>query len=295
MKILVTGASGFIGSYCCSQLALQGHEVHAVSSKHQQKEIFYWHKANLLDSEQTIKLMRDVQPTHLLHLAWYAEPGKYWTSTKNYHWVKASLTLFEQFAEVGGKRIVAAGSCAEYDWDHEKYIEDITPKIPITLYGSCKHSLHLMLSSFAALNELSFAWGRVFSVYGPHENSKRLFSSVIQALLRREIVKCKNAELMRDYLHVNDVASAFVTLLCNEVQGAVNIGSGSGISLKNIVEKIERNIGNYGYLRLNEQSNDINSPRCIIADNNLLKSTGWVPTFNIDTGLDDTIEWFKKN
>ncbi|MDA7767466.1 NAD(P)-dependent oxidoreductase [Porticoccaceae bacterium] len=295
MKVLVTGASGFIGHQCCAQLSALGYEVHAVSSKSQSNNKVHWHKLDLLDSQQSIKLMRNIKPTHLLHLAWYAEPGEYWTSIKNYHWVKASLTLFEEFVESGGKRVVVAGSCAEYDWGFENYSEDTTPLLPVTLYGMCKHSLQMMLSSYASLKGLSFAWGRIFSIYGPRENPKRLFASVIQALLQGHTVKCNNGALTRDYLHVNDVASAFVALLNSDVQGPINIGSGSGVTLKTVVGKIEKIIGNYGCLRLNNQPNAANEPPIIIADTKRLNNIGWTPIYNIDTGLDDTIDWFKEN
>ena len=112
-----------------------------------------------------------------------------------------------------------------------------TPLVPKSLYGTCKHSLHLMLASYAALKGLSFSWGRIFSLYGPYEHPNRLFSSVIQSLIKGEKVKCNNGELIRDYLHVSDVASAFVTLLEGNIQGPVNIGSGFGLKIKRYCQK----------------------------------------------------------
>ena len=265
MKVLVTGASGFIGRHCCAQLSALGCEVHAVSSKSQSDETVHWHKVDLLDSQQSIKLIRHVQPTHLLHLAWYAEPGKYWTSRKNYHWVKASLTLFEEFVESGGKRVVVAGSCAEYDWGFKNYNEDTTPLAPETLYGVCKHSLQLMLSSYASLQGLSFAWGRIFSIYGPHEHPKRLFASVIQALLK------------------------------SDIQGPVNIGSGSGTTLKDVVGKIEKKINKFGCLKINSKPITKNEAPIIIADTKRINNIGWKPIYDIESGLEDTISWFKRN
>ena len=295
MKVLVTGASGFIGRHCCTQLSALGYEVHAVSSKSQSDETVHWHKADLLDSQQSIRLIRNIQPTHLLHLAWCAEPGKYWTSIENYHWVKASLTLFEEFTESGGKRVVVAGSCAEYDWGYKNYSEDTTPLDPATLYGTCKHSLQMMLSAYASLNGLSFAWGRVFSIYGPGEHPNRLFASVIRSLLQGQEVNINNGGLIRDYLHVNDVASAFVALINSDVKGPINIGSGSGISLKDLAGKIEKKIGIFGCLKLNSNPITQGGAGTIVADTQRIKSIGWKPIYNLDTGLEDTINWFKKN
>ena len=295
MKILVTGASGFIGRHCCTQLSALGYEVHAVSSKSQSDETVHWHKADLLDSQQSIRLIRNIQPTHLLHLAWCAEPGKYWTSIENYHWVKASLTLFEEFVRSGGKRVVVAGSCAEYDWGYKNYSEDTTPLDPATLYGTCKHSLQLMLSSYAALKGLSFAWGRIFSIYGPHEHPDRLCSSVIQALLRSQKIKCSNGGLIRDYLHVSDVASAFAALLVSDIQGPVNIGSGFGTKLRDIVGKIDEKIGNDGFLEIATKPGSLNEAPIIVADTTRLDNIGWKPTYDIESGLDHTIDWFRNN
>ena len=294
MKVLVTGASGFIGRQCCTQLSALGYEVHAVSSRSQSGETVHWHHADLLDNQQIINLMQLVKPTHLLHLAWYAEPGKYWTSSINYHWVKASLTLFEEFSERGGKRIVVAGSCAEYDWGFKDYIEDSTPLAPSTLYGVCKHSLQLMLSSYASLQNLSFAWARLFSIYGPYEHPNRLFASVIQALLRNKEVKVSNGELIRDYLHVSDVASALVELIEHDIQGPINIGSGSGLKLKDIAGKIETKINKFGYIEISKKYSPDNEAPIIIANTERINSTRWKPIYDIDTGLEDTINWFKK-
>ena len=295
MKVLVTGASGFIGRQCCIQLTALGYEVHATSSKTIIDDSIHWHQVNLLDTNQCIKLIRKVQPTHLLHLAWYTEPGKYWTSTKNYHWVKASLTLFEEFVKVGGKRLVSAGSCAEYDFGFEKYTEGLTPLVPRTLYGVCKHALNSMLTSYASLTGLSFAWGRIFSIYGPHENSNRFFASVIQGLLKGETVKCKNGGLIRDYLHVNDVALAFIALLNSDIQGAVNIGSGLGNSLDDIARKIEKKINNYGLLKIINKPSSLMEPPVIIADTRRINDIGWNPSYDIDSGIENTIKWFEKN
>ena len=293
MKILVTGASGFIGRQCCAQLSALGFEVHAVSSKFESNQKFHWHKADLLDGQQAENLLSNIKPTHLLHLAWYTEPGRYWTAVENYYWVKASLTLFEAFSKCGGERVVVAGSCAEYGWGYQVCSEEITPLEPETLYGSCKHSLQLILSSYAALTGLSFAWGRIFSIYGPFEHSGRLCSSVIQSLLSQQKTKFRNGALIRDYLHVSDVASAFVALLESDIQGPINIGSGFGIKLGDIVGKIGEKIDHNGLLEIDVKPISISEAPILVANNTRIKNIGWQPVYDIESGLDHTIDWFR--
>ena len=294
-KILVTGASGFIGRECCVQLNALGYEVHAVSSKSRSDGVAHWHRLDLLSSEGDKGLIREIQPEKLLHLAWYAEPGKYWTAVDNFYWVRASLMLFENFQESGGERLVVAGSCAEYDWGQDRYNEYATPLVPETLYGTCKHSLQIMLSSYALLSGLSFAWGRVFSIYGPGENPNRLFASIIRSLLQRREIKINNGGLIRDYLHVKDVASAFVALVGSDNRGPINIGSGFGSSLDNLAGELEERIGNFGYLKRSGKTEGTDGAGAIVADTKRIRSIGWHPSFDLDSGLDDTIRWFKEN
>ena len=119
IKTLVTGASGFIGRHSLPLLLKAGHEVHAVSLKKKNPCIngINWHQADLKNQTQTKRLIADIRPSHLLHFAWCTEPGSFWNDPKNNHWVQASLELLKNFQAHGGKRIVIAGTCAEYDWN----------------------------------------------------------------------------------------------------------------------------------------------------------------------------------
>src|ERR1051326_2699109 len=116
-KVLLTGARGFLGQSCLSLLQAEGFEVHAVSSSGTTDpgSDVRWHQADLLDSDQVADLLADVEPSHLLHLAWYAARGRCWSSTENVRWIRASLNLLQSFTEQGGERVVMAGTCAEYD------------------------------------------------------------------------------------------------------------------------------------------------------------------------------------
>ncbi|MCW3018640.1 MAG: NAD-dependent epimerase/dehydratase, partial [Solirubrobacterales bacterium] len=166
-RVLLTGPTGFIGRHALAALAGAGHEVHAVARRRgPDAEGVSWHEADLLEGAGVVE---QIEPEILVHLAWYAEHGKLWSSVENLRWVEASLALLRAFARAGGRRAVVAGTCAEYDWSREIYAED-APLQPATLYGAAKHGLHVVSRAFAEQAGFSLAWGRVFFLYGPFES-----------------------------------------------------------------------------------------------------------------------------
>lgn len=301
-SVLVTGASGFIGRHCLPLLVRAGFGVEAVHASAPALAVpgaVRWHKADLLDAAQARALIRTLQPTHLLHLAWYAVPGRYWTAPENSAWLDASEALFEAFAAERGRRIVAAGSCAEYDWNHGASrgvcSEAGTPLAPATPYGAAKHALQRKLAALCARQPgLSSAWGRIFLLYGPHEHRDRLVPSVIRALLAGEPARCTQGAQVRDFLHVADVAGALVSLLAGTVTGAVNIGSGEGITVREVVSRIANRMQAPELLRPGALPTRAGEPALLVADTGRLRGElGWKPGFDLDRGLDHTIAWWK--
>jgi len=297
-KVLITGATGFIGRHCVPILLKKNYEVHAVSSEAQvdDRSDVHWHQADLLESAQLSRLIGQVSPTHLLHFAWYTVPGRYWTSRENLRWLKASIELLGEFALSGGQRIVMAGSCAEYDWRYGYCSEKVTPLVPTSLYGVCKHALQKVLDSFANQEGLSAAWARIFFLYGPHEHPGRFVSSLIRSLLKGESAPCMHSNQIRDFLYVEDVSEAFVALLESNVLGAVNIASGSPIVLKDMLYRIAKQLNRENLIELQSLPVSESEPHLLVAD--VSRSTnelGWQPRFNLDKGLEQTIAWWKRH
>ncbi|MBT3368500.1 MAG: NAD-dependent epimerase/dehydratase family protein, partial [Nitrospina sp.] len=255
-RVLVTGATGFIGKHTLPLLLSKGFEVHAVSSKPIQSDNgnYIWHQADLLKSDQITNLVAQVSPSHLLHFAWYAEPKKYWASPSNLQWLQSGLSLVEAFKNNGGKRALFAGTCAEYEWKFSKYLENKTPLNPSTLYGVCKHSLQTILNAYSRETQLSSTWGRIFFLFGPGEHPDRLVSFVIRSLLKNEITPCSKGDQLRDFLYVEDVASAFVSILESDVEGPVNIGSGKAVAVKDLIKKICDHVGNHDLVKFGDLS-----------------------------------------
>src|SRR5262249_18992294 len=181
---LITGPGGFVGRCCLAPLAAGFDEGHALARAPLPGAAGRVPAAGLLDAAPVTGLGRPVRPSHLLHRAWVTTPGGYWTSADNLRWVGASLHLLRAFADAGGRRVVVAGSCAEYDWTAAGTCDEATtPLRPATLYGACKDALRRVLEAFAAQAGLSAAWGRLFFLYGPGEHPDRLVASVARALL----------------------------------------------------------------------------------------------------------------
>ncbi|MGA2911974.1 MAG: NAD(P)-dependent oxidoreductase [Methanoregula sp.] len=295
--VMLTGASGFIGRHCIPLLIKQGYEVHAITSGKNPKSDrrVLWHSVNLLEPDQVRNAIESICPTHLLHFAWYTKPGLYWSAQENIQWMQASLNLVQEFSEGGGKRIVGAGTCAEYDWRFGYCSEDITPLKPQTLYGISKHSLQIIAQEILMNAHISNAWGRIFFLYGPFENQSRLVPSIINALLQGRSSPCTTGDQIRDYLYVEDVAEAFVRLLDSPVTGPVNIGSGKPVVIREIIGLIGKKIGREELIRYGQLPTPSSEAPFIVADNRrLLNEVGWTQHNDLDKGLDRTISWWKQ-
>ena len=298
-KVLVTGASGFIGRQALLPLIEKGFEVHGTYLNEPLKGVgnVEWHKVDLLDLESTNIFMRTLHATHLLHFAWYAVPGQYWTSAENMRWKEATLALLTMFGENGGVRATLAGTCAEYDWTHGQDILSENSSIkPATLYGKSKHETHLWAEKFSEKNGISLAWGRIFYLYGPCENSVRLVPSVINSLLDNKPALATTGEQILDFLHVEDVASAFAKLLDSNVTGPVNIASGTGVAVRDVVLSIADIMEKRDLVRLGAKQRNLHEPARIVADaKRLQKEVCWNPKYDLATGLQNTILWWQAN
>lgn len=297
-KILVTGATGFIGSVTLKFLLQKGYEVHAVSSREKEKSSnndIHWHYVDLMNLSKIKGLFLKVRPTHLLHLAWYAVPGKYANAEENLLWIQSSVEMLKNFKEFGGERIVFAGTCFEYDLNYGYLNEDITPSKPNTLYGICKYSFENIAWNYCIKNQLSFACGRIFYLYGEKENPQRIIPYVINNLLHNKIVSCSHGNQIRDFLNVYDVASAFTEIIDSDLEGIVNIGSGKPIKLKEIILTIGKSIGKENLIHFGDFKATETEPPMIVSNNTkLISNTNWTQQYEIHTGLDITIDWWRK-
>jgi nucleoside-diphosphate-sugar epimerase len=292
-RVLLTGATGFIGSNCLPLLLEAGYDVHAVVPEGTETgdARATWHTADLLEARQLHTLLTEVKPSHLLHLAWFVAPGEFWRSTENVRWLQSSLDLAREFADAGGERSVMAGTCAEYAQSNEPLVESVTPLRPTTLYGACKTALHVSSAALLSERGVSNAWGHIFYLYGPREHPSRLVPSVIQALTAGEVFVCQHPDDVRDFLHVEDVASAFVDLLGSEVDGAVNIASGQATRIGSIVDGVAAALGRTESSPCDSSTQAVST--IVGSASRLRDEVGWAPKWTLDEGLAETIAWWE--
>jgi nucleoside-diphosphate-sugar epimerase len=151
------------------------------------------------------------------------------------------------------------------------------------------------LVQFAATRQISIAWARLFFLYGPYEDSARLVPSVALRLIHGEEAHSTGGKQIRDYLHVEDVARALVATAFSKVEGAINIGSGIPVTIRSIVEMIGVKTERSELLKLGSLPYRQGEPPLIVASNSLLLSeTDWRPQFDIETGIEATVEWWKQ-
>ena len=297
-RVLITGATGFIGRQCLPLLVSRGHEVHAVSSRPHPPEApgVHWHPLDLLTDHATDALCAQVRPEALLHLAWVTTPGLYTRTPANLDWVAASLRLVRSAVAHGARRLVAAGTCFEYAHEGVDRLPETAVLRPGTLYGASKVALGGLLAAFAREASVSSAWGRVFFLYGPHEHPDRLVASVVRALLSGEPAACTEGTQVRDFLHVRDVAAAFVALLDGEISGPVNIGSGEPLTVRALVREIGAQLGRPELIALGARPSSPRDPPRVVADVTRLRDeVGFQPGFGWREGLRDTIDWWSRS
>lgn len=296
-RVLLTGATGFIGRHCVLPLVAGGNEVIATFRTSVPAAVpgVTWIEADLLQPGVPESLMRAVRPDLLVHLAWYVEPGKMMDDEVNLRWLAASLDVLRQFRANGGRRCVVSGSCYEYDWRFGYCSEDLTPTRPDTLYGAAKNSLAETMLAYCRAVGLSGAWARLFFLYGPHENQRRLVPAVILALLRGEEAKSSHGRQVRDYMHVQDAADGIVALLNSDAQGQFNIASGDGVPIRAIVERIGSIVGRTDLLRIGALPARPNDVPMVVGDpEKTRRQIGWQAGVDLESGLEMTVEWWRR-
>lgn len=302
MKVLLTGAAGFVGSQVARILADSGCIVHApirpggclnrITDIQEKLQIFACDLGATNDIGSHLEAMR---PDICIHLAWHLTAGGVQAGVGNLESLIASINLGARLAETGCRRMVVAGSCFEYD-ANAGYLSETSSTKPTSLYDASKLSALYILEQMCRASNMELAWLRLFPLYGPYEAPQRLVPSVIQALLAGREAEVTRGEQVRDYLHVADAAEAICSVAKSRLTGIVNIGSGRPVLVSDIVEMLGSLIGRSDLVRLGARPYRDDEPMFLCANNRrLIENTEWRPRFTLEGGLRQTVEWWSGN
>lgn len=260
MKILVTGAAGFIGSHVIDDLLKHGHQVIAVDIA---LDLFAgkpWENkvrsiACDIYSPENAQLLLAEKPELVIHLAWAGLPNY-----KELFHIEENLpqnyNFLKSMVRGGIRRLLVAGTCFEYGLQNGELSED-APTFPVTPYGLAKDSLRKFLIELQKHESFDLQWCRFFYLYGKGQNSRSLFSQLDKAIENGDkVFNMSGGEQLRDYLPVERVAEIVrMTAESPEVGGVINCCSGKPVSIRSMVENhikekgadISLNLGYYPY------------------------------------------------
>jgi nucleoside-diphosphate-sugar epimerase len=233
------------------------------------------HVVDLLHQDEVQRLIKDVRPDIIIHTAWYVAHGRFWTAPENADWLEASTALAAYAAEAGTRRFVGIGTCAEYATeagDDAYPWPETRPIAPATPYGEAKATLARRLKEMAeARARFSFAWARLFHLFGPGENPARLVPSIMLALREGHEAQCASGRPVRDFISTQNAAAAITALAISQVTGPVNIGSGAPISIAAMARLIAEITGRPYLLRLGALPDRPNEPPYMVGHTGRLR------------------------
>ncbi len=250
MKVLVTGATGFIGSYVVEELLRNGYTTIATSRSTKNKIKHKWIKDTDYVSADLAENRKDWytflgKPDILIHLAWDGLPHY-----KELFHIERNLSgnyfFLKNLIEHGLKKIVVTGTCLEYGLRCGALGEDLEAK-PANPYALAKDSLRKFLEQLQKQIDFDLKWIRLFYMYGKGQSSNSILSQLEAALEKGDkVFNMSGGEQLRDYLPVVKVAEYIVKLTTQDkVSGIINCCSGQPISIRKLVEDYisERNNG----------------------------------------------------
>lgn len=287
MKILVTGASGFIGRAFCHEAIQRGHQILALARDPAAKIAPEVQIAAGSLADTPWEQVAVFAPDAALHLAWIAEPGVYLNSPENEVWLEQSKIWFSRLIDFGVPYLIGTGTCIEYGPSSEPLDERTSPLAPQFAYSKAKVALYEWLSG---LTGADWAWFRVFYPYGAGEHPNRYTSMMARQLREGRTLSMNTPQSVRDYIEIRDVVSAMCQAIETRATGALNIGTGCGVTIREIAQELARLLGVDANLVQDNTSAAPDPMPCILANATRLVQTGWKTRISLSEGLQRLIE-----
>lgn len=290
MRVLLTGATGFIGKPALRLLLGQGHEVLSLARGETPFDLsprgaLHWHRCDLSSLETWLAALDAFRPEACLHLAWEGIPD--YGLERSMGNLTMGARLLDAAVKNGCTRVVISGSCWEYG-KVQGLLHEETPPVAPGIFASAKRGLHGLAKAICREGGASLAWGRVFYPYGPGQKEASLLPTVCRAIREAGNPELRTPKAANDFLYVDDTAAALVFLLGVDAQGAFNIGSGRATPVGWMADQLLLLAGRQPLFQVSPDAVENGS----WADMSRLASLGWKPTTSLEEGLLRTKEHF---
>jgi UDP-glucose 4-epimerase len=289
MRILITGATGFIGSAFARLALSRGHRVAGLAIPGETLPEHWPAADNLSWIRGTLERapweeIRAFEPEACVHTAWITAPGVYLESPDNLRFRDASFDFLRSVCESGAGHVVSLGTCIEYQINGAPLSEEKTPIAPTTTYARCKNELRIRLEQAAKDQGFGLGWCRVFYPYGPGEHPSRLCGSIVRQLSANQPLLLKTPHSQKDYIYIEDLAAAVLTVVEKRFHGTINMGTGTGVSVRDIAGCLGELMGKRELIQ--EQTPAEADPLpYVVADASRLRGLGWRPAYDLRQGL----------
>jgi dTDP-6-deoxy-L-talose 4-dehydrogenase (NAD+) len=274
-RVLITGANGFVGRQITRSLDTEDIDLIPVVRKGKENTVSNFKNVKKIITSKDLfvedeswweEQCKDVDI--VIHAAWYVETGKYQDSSKNIDCLLGSLKLAKGAAKAGVGRFLGLGTCAEYNQSQSVLTID-TPLKPLTIYAAAKASLFTILSQWLPRESVSFAWIRLFYLYGEGEDKKRLVPYVRSQILQGDFVDLTSGKQVRDFMDVIEAGKKIARISLTDQIGPINLCSGIPVTVRQFVEKIAAEYGRKDLLRFGVREDNVFDPPSIIGVSNV--------------------------
>ena len=269
-RILITGGTGFVGRQVLRHIANLDVSVTLIvraGKLHSFKEtpaVNIVIETNDLFAESTSWWANVFQGVDtVIHLAWDVEHGKYLQSLRNLDCLQGTLAMAKGAVSAGVRRIIGIGTCFEYDLSHCLLSID-TPLKPLTPYAGAKAATYNVLSNWLPSQNVEFAWCRLFYLYGPGEDERRLVPYMRNKLAVGEKVELSSGTQIRDFLNVCVAGRLIADVAIGSAQGPINICSGVPVTVKQLAENIADEYARRDLLNFSTRKEDSFNPPIVL-------------------------------
>ena len=287
LKILVVGGGGFLGNQIIKALRVGRREVISAGRSNRDYTPGLSVTLDIAIPGTYLGVLNEWKPDVVIQCAWPTEQSSYRETNDNIRYLNYTTTFADACFSFGVKKFIGLGSCAEYGNVSNACDADSTPAEPIDLYGKSKLETLQRLQEIAIKKERSLTWARIFQPYGLGQDDSRLIPGSVRKLLLGSPITLQNPDLKLDWISSRDVGDAINFILTNHISGVVDVGTGIGTSVEELLLNVTEILGQGKDLILRAHESDIlRTPNhLIVSKNTKLFSEGWIPKDSLQNGL----------